>query len=47
MKWVRYQSDGKTFYGILEGEVVKEVYGSPLDSYTESGTTHNLSLIHI
>jgi len=47
MKWVRYQSDGKTFYGILEGEIVKEVYGSPLDSYTESGTTHNYASIEL
>ena len=47
MKWVRYQSDGKTFYGILEGDKVKEVYGSPFDSYTESGTLHNYESIQL
>ena len=40
MKWVRYQSAGKTFYGILDGNTVKEVYGTPFDSYAESGVVH-------
>ena len=41
MKWVRYESDGKTFYGILTSDSVREVYGTPFDAYTESETIHS------
>ena len=40
MRWVRYRSDGKTFYGILHGNTIEEVYGTPFDSYTNSGMVH-------
>lgn len=40
MRWVRYRSDGKTFYGILHGNTIEEVYGTPFDSYINSGMVH-------
>ena len=47
MKWVRYESDGKTFYGIVTGGSVREVYGTPFDAYTESETIHSYENIHL
>jgi len=47
MKWVRYESDGKTFYGIITGDSVREVYGTPFDAYTESETVHSYENIHL
>ena len=40
MRWVRYRSDGKTSYGILHGNTIEEVYGTPFDSYINSGMVH-------
>ena len=47
MKWVRYESDGKTFYGIVTDGSVREVYGTPFDAYTESETIHSYENIHL
>ena len=43
MKWCRFQSGGNPSYGIIEGDTVIEVSGSPFDSYTKTSTTHPLS----
>ena len=37
MRWIRYEADGKVSYGILEGDEVEEVSGSPFDAYTRTG----------
>ena len=37
MRWVRYVSDGKTSFGILEGDEIEEVTGSPFDAYSRTG----------
>ena len=37
MRWIRYEADGKASYGILEGDRVEEVSGTPFDTYTRSG----------
>ena len=37
MRWVRYESDGKTSYGTLDGDEIEEVTGSPFDSYSRTG----------
>ena len=39
MRWVRYEADGKTSFGILEGDQIEEVSGSPFDEYAKTGTT--------
>ena len=37
MRWVRYEADGRVSYGILDGDEVEEVSGSPFDTYTQTG----------
>ena len=43
MRWARYISDGKTFYGIYENEEINEVRGSPFEGYTLSNIKHKIS----
>ncbi len=43
MRWARYISDGKTFYGIYENEEINEVRGSPFEGYTLSDIKHKIS----
>ena len=38
MRWVRYVVDDGVSYGILEGDEIQEVSGSPFDGYTRTGT---------
>ena len=47
MKWARYISDGKTFYGIYEDEEINEVRGSPFEGYTLSNIKHKISDIKL
>lgn len=47
MKWCRFQSKGKVAYGIIEGESVVEVTGSPFDRYTRTQKTHALSSVKL
>ena len=47
MKWARYVSDGKTFYGIIEDEKITEVRGSPFEGYTATNIHHEISDIKI
>ena len=47
MKWCRFQSGDKPSYGIIEGDTVIEVSGSPFDSYTKTSTTHPLSSVKL
>ena len=39
MKWCRFKSGDQTTYGIIEGDTVTEVSGSPFDSYTQTSNT--------
>jgi 2-keto-4-pentenoate hydratase/2-oxohepta-3-ene-1,7-dioic acid hydratase in catechol pathway len=43
MKWCRFQSGGGSAYGIVEGDTVTEVTGSPFDAYVRTTTTVPLS----
>lgn len=47
MRWVRYDREGSAYYGILKGETVEEVNGSPFDSYTETGQTYPLGGVEL
>ena len=42
-KYIRYRSASGVFYGILEGETVREIRGGLLDGHSETGATHKLS----
>lgn len=45
MKWCRFQSGDKPVYGIIEGNTVTEVSGSPFDSYTKTSNTRPLDSV--
>ena len=47
MRWIRYSADGRTAYGILEGETITEVKGDPFDGYERSGTKRPLAAVRI
>ncbi|MCH8827442.1 MAG: DUF2437 domain-containing protein, partial [Chloroflexi bacterium] len=47
MRWVRYEADGNTSYGILNGEKISEVSGSPFETYSETGTTRSLDSVKL
>ena len=47
MKWCSFQSGDTTAYGIIEGDTVCEVTGSPFDQYTQTSTTYPLSAVKL
>ena len=47
MRWIRFTAGGKTAYGILEAETIREVTGSPFESYEKTATTHKLGDVRI
>jgi 2-keto-4-pentenoate hydratase/2-oxohepta-3-ene-1,7-dioic acid hydratase in catechol pathway len=47
MIWCRFQADGGPRYGLVEGERVSEVEGSPFDGYSATGRTHALSAVKL
>ena len=38
MRWIRYEVGGRASFGILQGEEIEEVSGSPFDSYRRTGS---------
>ena len=47
MRWIRYEADGRTSYGIVDGDDVEEISGSPFDSYTRTGTRRALVSVEL
>jgi 2-keto-4-pentenoate hydratase/2-oxohepta-3-ene-1,7-dioic acid hydratase in catechol pathway len=47
MRWLRYTVNGRTMYGLLEGEIVQEMFGSPLETYEPTGRVWRLSSVKI
>ena len=47
MKIVRYQADGKASYGVLEGNTVKQMAGSPFKRGRLTGKTHPLASVKL
>jgi 2-keto-4-pentenoate hydratase/2-oxohepta-3-ene-1,7-dioic acid hydratase in catechol pathway len=43
MKWCRFQSGGGSAFGIIEGDTVTEVTGSPFDAHARTSTSVPLS----
>ena len=40
--FARFEIDGAVLHGIVEGHAIKEISGSPLNDYSETGNFHNL-----
>ena len=47
MKWCRYTANGSTSYGIIEGDTVHEVSGSPFGEHAKTGATHALGDVQL
>ena len=47
MRWIRYEADGRTSYGILEGDDVEEVSGDPFGDYRRTGSRRELSSVKL
>ncbi len=40
--YARFAINGAVLHGIVEGDAIKEISGSPLNDYSETGNSHNL-----
>ena len=47
MKWIRYEADGATHFGILEGDQVEEVSGSPFAKFSSIGVNRNFGEVKL
>ena len=47
MRWIRFTANGKTAYGIVEGERITEVAGDPFAGYARTSSSHALSGVKI
>jgi 2-keto-4-pentenoate hydratase/2-oxohepta-3-ene-1,7-dioic acid hydratase in catechol pathway len=47
MRWIRFSRDGRAAYGIVEGERIVEVAGSPFVEYERGATVHALADVKI
>ena len=47
MIWCRFQLDGKTSFGIVEGSNVVEVWGNPLDDYAVTNHSYSLDQVKL
>ena len=47
MRWIKFTKDNQTAYGIIEGDDIIEVSGSPFGDYLRTTTTHALDAVKI
>jgi 2-keto-4-pentenoate hydratase/2-oxohepta-3-ene-1,7-dioic acid hydratase in catechol pathway len=47
MRWARCERNGKVFYGIVRGDEVEEVEGSPFATHRLTGTRHPLKSVKL
>ena len=47
MRWIRYEAEGTTSYGIIEGDEIDEVSGSPFGSYVRTGARRALDSVRV
>jgi 2-keto-4-pentenoate hydratase/2-oxohepta-3-ene-1,7-dioic acid hydratase in catechol pathway len=47
VRWIRFSRQGKTAYGILDGEHIVEVAGDPFRGYEKTTRTHDISTVKI
>lgn len=47
MRWIRFTAQGRTAYGIMEGDRIVEVKGDPFEGYERTGTSHSLSAVRV
>jgi len=47
MKIARFETDGTVSYGLVEGDAVRAISGSPFGEFTETGQAHALSSVRL
>jgi 2-keto-4-pentenoate hydratase/2-oxohepta-3-ene-1,7-dioic acid hydratase in catechol pathway len=47
MRWIRFTAEGRTAYGILEGDSIAEVAGDPFAGWQATPRRHPLALVKI
>jgi 2-keto-4-pentenoate hydratase/2-oxohepta-3-ene-1,7-dioic acid hydratase in catechol pathway len=47
VRWIRFSQSGRTAYGILEGERIREVKGDPFGGHEATGSVHSLDAVKI
>ncbi|MDH7796895.1 MULTISPECIES: fumarylacetoacetate hydrolase family protein [unclassified Beijerinckia] len=47
MRWIRASRDGNVFYGILEGDRIVEVDGTPFGDHARTSRRHDLAAVKI
>lgn len=47
MRWIRFTTENRTVYGLVEGETITEVSGDPFDGYEKTAKTHKLSDVRV
>ena len=47
MKWCRFKAGDRVAYGIVEGDAIVEVAGSPFESYCKTSKTHALNSVKL
>jgi len=47
MIWCRFELEGETNYGIVEGDRVIQVSGSPLGEYSVTNSSHSLERVRL
>jgi 2-keto-4-pentenoate hydratase/2-oxohepta-3-ene-1,7-dioic acid hydratase in catechol pathway len=47
MRWIRFTAEDRTRYGILEGDRILEVSGSPFDGYEKTSRKHDIAAVKI
>lgn len=45
MRWARFERDGQVSYGIVQGDVIEAVEGSPLGEHRRTGELHSLDSV--
>ena len=47
MRWMRYSHQGRTAYGIVEGDRIVEVAGDPFAGYERTGSVRDLAAVKV
>ena len=47
MRWIKFTAQGKTAYGILEGNQIFEVAGDPFAGYERTSRVHPLAAVKL
>jgi 2-keto-4-pentenoate hydratase/2-oxohepta-3-ene-1,7-dioic acid hydratase in catechol pathway len=47
MRWIRFTAEGRTVYGIVDGDSIAEVKGDPFDGYERTDRRHKLDSVRI